>query len=97
MRGHAARAVMAMLASSILLCACSRGHSVPTGPLSTPNAGKAAFNEAKAIEKVYHAGYTDISLNTHDPDGVWRGRAIRRSSGAPVVVSVTEDGPVVAR
>jgi len=97
MRGYAARAVTLMLASSILLCACSRSHSVPTGPLSTPNAGKAAFNEAKAIEKIYHAGYTRISLRTHDADGVWRGQAISRSSGAPVVVSVTENGPVVAR
>jgi hypothetical protein len=97
MRGAAANAVASMVTSASLLYGCTGGHPTPTGPVSTPNAGKAAFNEAKAIEKIYHAGYTNISLATHDRGGVWRGQAIRRSSGAPVVVSVTEGGPVVAR
>jgi hypothetical protein len=97
MRGCTVRAATYTLTSAIILCACSQAHPVPNGPVSTPNAGKAAFNEAKAIEKIYHAGYTNISLRTHDADGAWRGQAIRRSSGAPVVVSVTQDGPVVAR
>jgi hypothetical protein len=97
MRGSRAGAVISAVFSAILLVGCSGGHPVPTGPVSTANAGKAAFNEAKAIEKIYQAGYTDISLSTRDRDGVWRGQAIRRGSGAPVEVFVTQDGPVVAR
>jgi hypothetical protein len=97
MRGSAASGIMSMVASTILMCGCSGDNPIPTGPVSTPNGGKAAFNEAKAIEKIYHAGYTNISLTRRDPDGVWRGQATRRGSGAPTVVSVAEEGPVTAR
>jgi hypothetical protein len=97
MRGSAVSVATSMGMSAILLCGCSDGHSVPSGPVSTADAGKAAFNEAKAIEKIYHAGYTNISSPTRDPDGAWRARATRRGSAELVVVSVTKDGPVVTR
>ena len=97
MRGFGASAVMSMVASAILFCGCSDGPPVPKGPVSTANSGKAAFNEAKAIEKIYHAGYTNITLAKREPDGAWRAQAVRRNSATPVVVSVTEDGPVVSR
>ena len=86
-----------VVAAAAVVCGCSAHHPVPVGPVSIANAGKAAFNETKAIERIYNAGYTNISLMTHDPDGVWRGRAVKRSSGAPTEVSVTQDGPVVVR
>jgi hypothetical protein len=97
MRASAASGITSMVASTILMCGCSGDTPIPTGPVSTPDGGKAAFNEAKAIEKIYHAGYTNISLTQRDPDGVWRGQATRRGSGAPVAVSVSEDSLVVAR
>ena len=102
MSGWPARTVISLSTAAILLWSCSDSHPapigpVPTGPVSTAHAGKAAFNESKAIEKIYHAGYTNISLTMRGGDGVWRGHAVRRGSGAPVAVSVAEDGPVVAR
>ncbi len=63
--------------------------------MSRADAGKAAFNEAKAIEKVYRAGYTGISLRAGE-GGVWRGQAHRRGASRSVPVSVTQDGPVVS-
>jgi hypothetical protein len=97
MRGSAGLAVTAMIALEGLLCGCSDGHPLPTGPVSTPDAGKAAFNEAKAIEKIYHAGYTNITLRGRDPGGGWHGQATRRNSGVQTTVSVTAQGPVVVR
>ena len=97
MCGLAARALTSLIVAALMLNGCSGGHVVPTGPVSTPNAGKAAFNESKAIEKAYHAGYTNITLTARDQDGAWRGNAIRRGSGESAVISVTENGPVVAR
>jgi hypothetical protein len=88
---------MSLLASTLLLCGCSGPHPAPTGPVSRANAGKAAFNEAKAIEKIYRAGFTRISLMRRDDNGVWRGQAVRKGTQTPVTVSVTEDGPVVAQ
>jgi len=97
MRVFGASAVTSMAVSATLFCGCSDGPPVPKGPVSTANAGKAAFNEAKAIEKIYHAGYTNITLAKREPDGAWRAQAVRRNSAEPVVVSVTEDGPVITR
>jgi hypothetical protein len=93
-RGWAALSAAVVLAGSATLAGCSESHPAPTGPVSRANAGKAAFNEAKAIEKVYRAGYTQISLRPA-ADGVWRGSARRRGEAVPVDLSVTEDGPVV--
>jgi hypothetical protein len=79
-----------------VLAGCSPHGPAPTGPLSREGAGKASFTEAKAIEKVYHAGYTGISMTGRDADGVWRGLAARKRDDRRVAVSVTENGPVVA-
>jgi putative membrane protein len=97
MRALTAYGGLLLLATAGSLAGCSGPHPAPTGPVSTANAGKAAFNEAKAIEKIYHAGYTGISSMRRDPDGVWRGDAIKKGGQTQVVVSVTEDGPVVAQ
>jgi hypothetical protein len=97
MRLFAAGTLAPLAVAALLLCGCSGDEPVPTAPVSAPNAGKAAFNESKAIEKAYHAGYTNITLRPRDRDGVWRGNAIRRGSGAPAAIAVTENGPVVAR
>ena len=97
MRGFSVMTVALIGAAAVLVCGCSASHAVATGPVSIPDAGKAAFNETKAIEKIYNAGYTHIAMMTRDPDGVWSGHAVRRSSREPVVVSVTEGGPVIVR
>ena len=92
-----ARGVASLLIAAGALAACSESHPAPTGPVSTTNAGKAAFNESKAIEKIYQAGYTRITNMNRDADGVWRGLATRKGSQTSVAVSVTENGPVIAR
>ena len=92
-----ARAVASLLIAAGALAGCSGPHPAPTGPVSTAGAGKAAFNETKAIEKIYYAGYTGISNVRRDADGVWRGRATRKGSNTPVAVAVTETGPVTAQ
>jgi hypothetical protein len=86
----------AALIAAGALASCSEPHPAPGGPVSRAGSGKAAFNEAKAIEKIYHAGYTGISLTGRDADGVWRGYAVKKRGGQRVPVSVTETGPVIA-
>ena len=91
------RGVASVLIAAGALTGCSGPHPAPTGPVSTANAGKAAFNESKAIEKIYQAGYTGIASMNRDADGVWRGLATRKGSKTSVAVSVTKDGPVIAQ
>ena len=95
--GPFAGGVASLLIAAGALAGCSEPAPAPVGPVSTAGAGKAAFNESKAIEKIYHAGYTGISNLTPGPDGAWRGQATRKGSRTPVAISVTESGPVVAR
>ena len=79
-----------------LLAGCSGAHPVPTGPVSREGAGKAAFNEARAIDRISQAGYTHITIARRDADGTWRGKAVRKGDDRVFAVSVTEAGPVVA-
>lgn len=67
---------------------------VSLGPLSEPGAGKAAFNEAKATETLYRAGYRAITGLRRGADGAWRGAATR--AGRDVEVTVTAEGLVTA-
>lgn len=75
---------------ALLLSACSDGQ------VSYVNAGKAGFNEAKAVEKIYRAGYTSIHISGRGTNGAWRGYAFRRGSTEPIAVSVAEVGPVIS-
>ncbi|MEO7027418.1 MAG: hypothetical protein ABI056_07680 [Caulobacteraceae bacterium] len=74
------------------VAAPKRTPPVPLGPLSEPGAGKAAFNEAKATETLYRAGYRAITGLRRGADGAWRGAATR--AGRDVEVAVTAEGLV---
>ena len=53
---------------------------------NAPVAGRNSFTEGQAKSKIEEAGYTNVTELKKDDNGVWRGKASKGGSAAPVSV-----------
>jgi hypothetical protein len=61
--------------------------------VTAPVQGHNSFTEGEAKSRIEKRGFTNVSQLTKDPDGVWRGQAMK--DGNQVDVSVDYQGNVV--
>jgi hypothetical protein len=61
--------------------------------VTAPVQGRNSFTEGEAKSRIEKSGFTNVSQLTKDPDGVWRGRAMK--DGSQVDISVDYQGNVV--
>ena len=61
--------------------------------VTAPVQGHNSFTEGEAKSRIEKSGFTNVSQLTKDPDGVWRGRAMK--GGSRVDISVDYQGNVV--
>jgi putative membrane protein len=58
-------------------------HTVNAGG---PSRGANSFTEGEARAHIEHSGFSDVSALTKDPDGVWRGTAMKDGHSVSVAV-----------
>jgi|SRR5690242_18917803 hypothetical protein len=66
-----------------------------TGTARPSSLGSASGAEAAARYKIEQGGFTSVRGLSHTSDGAWSGRAVRKSDGVEIAVSLQPDGTIV--